>query len=138
MRRLALLGLLSLLLYLVGRLWHPPLQWSYQPLYFLWFSALSCIYTVALVEVRRRPSASSPLRLPLILGFALMFRLSLLWVTPGFLSDDFYRYVWDGRVQHAGINPYYYPPEAHELASLRDDTIFPMSNPMWAMPISLP
>ena len=138
MRRLALLGLLSLLLYLVGRVWQPPLEWSYQPLYFLWFSALSCIYTVALVEVRRRPSASSPLLLPLVLGFALMFRLSLLWVTPGFLSDDFYRYVWDGLVQQAGINPYYYPPEASELAFLRDDTIFPMINRKWALTIYPP
>ena len=138
MRRLALLGFLSLLLYLVGRVWQPPLEWSYQPLYFLWFSALSCIYTVALVEVRRRPSASSPLLLPLILGFALIFRLSLLWVTPGFLSDDFYRYVWDGLVQHAGINPYYYPPEASELAFLRDDTIFPMINRKWALTIYPP
>jgi len=29
----------------------------------------------------------------------------------------------------AGINPYYYPPEAPELGFLRDDTIFPMINP---------
>ncbi len=36
------------------------------------------------------------------------------------LSDDLYRYAWDGIVQHAGINPYLYPPKAPELLSLRD------------------
>ena len=31
---------------------------------------------------------------------------------PPFLSTDMYRYVWDGRVQLAGINPYRYLPAA--------------------------
>jgi hypothetical protein len=36
-----------------------------------------------------------------------------------------YRYVWDGRVQAAGVNPYRYAPDAEELRELRDDRIFP-------------
>ena len=67
-----------------------------------------------------------------------MFRLSVLWVTPGFLSDDIYRYVWDGLVQQAGINPYHYPPEAPELGFLRDETIFPMINRKSALTIYPP
>jgi hypothetical protein len=35
-------------------------------------------------------------------------------------SDDVYRYVWDGRVQRAGINPYRFAPEAPPLLPLRD------------------
>ncbi len=35
-------------------------------------------------------------------------------------SDDLYRYIWDGRVQAAGIDPYQYAPAAPQLASLRD------------------
>jgi len=50
--------------------------------------------------------------MPLILGWAVIFRLSVFVGDTGFLSDDIYRYAWDGLVQHAGINPYYYPPEA--------------------------
>src|SRR5687767_6013606 len=53
----------------------------------------------------------------LIFGFALLFRLLMLQTTPS-LSDDIYRYVWDGRVQQAGINPYRYPPAAIELSDL--------------------
>jgi len=44
------------------------------------------------------------------------------------LSDDVYRYFWDGRVQLAGISPYRYPPAAPELAPLRDDRISPSIN----------
>jgi hypothetical protein len=40
-------------------------------------------------------------------------------------SDDLYRYVWDGRVQTHGIDPYRYVPVATRLAGLRDATLFP-------------
>lgn len=41
---------------------------------------------------------------------AVLFRLILLWLPPA-LSDDVYRYLWDGRVQMAGLNPYEHLPE---------------------------
>jgi alpha-1,6-mannosyltransferase len=138
MRRLALLGFISLLLYMLGHIWQPPLDRSYYPVYCLWFSLLFVIYVAALIESRRLSAAALPAVVPLIVGWALVFRLSLLWVTPGFLSDDIYRYVWDGLVQRAGINPYCYPPEAAELAFLRDTTIFPMINRQWAPTIYPP
>jgi hypothetical protein len=40
-------------------------------------------------------------------------------------SDDVYRYIWDGRVQAAGIDPYRYPPDAPQLRPLRDDFLWP-------------
>jgi alpha-1,6-mannosyltransferase len=49
-------------------------------------------------------------------------------VAPPALSDDVYRYVWDGRVQGAGINPYRYVPADPALAALRDDAIYPHIN----------
>ena len=61
------------------------------------------------------------------IAFAIVFRLSILFAPP-YLSDDIYRYVWDGRVQAAGINPYRYIPAAPELAHLRDETIYPKIN----------
>jgi hypothetical protein len=48
--------------------------------------------------------------------------------TQPLLSTDLYRYVWDGKVQLAGINPYRYIPDAPELKSLRDDFMFPRIN----------
>ena len=41
------------------------------------------------------------------------------------LSDDSYRYVWDGRVQLAGIDPYRYAPLDPVLTRLRDPLLFP-------------
>jgi hypothetical protein len=57
--------------------------------------------------------------LPLILALALLPRLVLLASTPA-LSDDLFRYIWDGKVIAAGIDPYRYAPNAPELAGLRD------------------
>ncbi|MBI4531385.1 MAG: DUF2029 domain-containing protein, partial [Candidatus Latescibacteria bacterium] len=59
--------------------------------------------------------------LPLIVSFALLFRLTLFFSEPS-LSDDIYRYLWDGKTQNEGINPYRYAPDARELAPLRDAT----------------
>ncbi len=47
---------------------------------------------------------------------------------PQALSTDAFRYVWDGRVQAAGINPYRYVPADPALLGLRDDSIFPNIN----------
>ena len=58
---------------------------------------------------------------------AAAMRLLQLAIDP-YLSDDIYRYIWDGRVQAAGINPYRYVPAAPELYHLRDDTIYPNIN----------
>jgi Glycosyltransferase family 87 len=39
-------------------------------------------------------------------------------------SSDIYRYMWDGQVQAAGIDPYMYPPSAAALAPLRNDYLW--------------
>jgi alpha-1,6-mannosyltransferase len=48
--------------------------------------------------------------------------------SPPFLSTDIFRYVWDGKVQAAGINPYRYIPADPHLAFLRDPAIYPHIN----------
>lgn len=83
------------------------------------------IYLAAACLVLRTKDSS----LLLILGltFAALFRLSIIFYPP-YLSDDIYRYVWDGRVQSAGINPYRYIPADESLAQLRDEKIYPNIN----------
>jgi hypothetical protein len=39
-------------------------------------------------------------------------------------SSDLYRYIWDGRVQAAGVDPYQYVPTATQLTGLRNDFLF--------------
>jgi hypothetical protein len=41
------------------------------------------------------------------------------------ISDDLYRYAWDGRLQAAGIDPYRYAPDSPALAKFRDDWLWP-------------
>src|SRR5262245_363898 len=55
-----------------------------------------------------------------ILFFAMLYRLIFLG-TPPILSDDIDRYVWEGRIQNHGFNPYSLAPNAKELESLRDE-----------------
>lgn len=58
-------------------------------------------------------------RLGVLLGVAALVRFILLFSEPT-LSDDVYRYLWEGRVWWAGESPFVYPPEAPELEPLRD------------------
>jgi hypothetical protein len=39
-------------------------------------------------------------------------------------SNDLYRYIWDGRVQAAGIDPYQYVPAARQLTGLRNEFLW--------------
>ena len=39
-------------------------------------------------------------------------------------SNDLYRYIWDGKVQAAGIDPYQYVPTATQLTGLRNEFLF--------------
>lgn len=62
-----------------------------------------------------------------VLAIALLLR-GIALLAPSTLSTDAYRYVWDGRVQAAGINPYRYVPADPALAGLRDTAIYPNIN----------
>lgn len=63
----------------------------------------------------------------IVVGVAISLRVLLL-AAPPILSSDIYRYVWDGRVQAAGINPYRYIPADPALAALRDPIVYPQIN----------
>lgn len=55
----------------------------------------------------------------LVLGAAVLLRALFLAADP-VLSDDIFRYVWDGRVQRSGVNPYLHAPDDPHLAFLRE------------------
>lgn len=89
------------------------------------FAGFECVaglvYFAAVWLIRARPAPRQALTIVLVLA-ALMRAAPL--VQPPFLSSDLFRYVWDGRVQAAGINPYLYKPAAPELQFLRDPEIY--------------
>ena len=47
-----------------------------------------------------------------------LLRVVVLTTHPG---NDAFRYVWEGRIQRAGFNPYAHPPDDPKLTCLRDD-----------------
>lgn len=53
---------------------------------------------------------------------------SILIFTRPTLSDDMYRYVWEGRLQGHGFSPYLHPPGDPAVAHLRDEVIWPAVN----------
>src|SRR3989442_6229653 len=94
-----------------------------------WFIRLAVVqgvlyFAAAWVVWRARASGST---LVVVLVFGALFRLSILFAPP-LLSDDVYRYVWDGRVQAGGINPYRYIPEDEAVSRFRDEAIYPDIN----------
>lgn len=121
-------GLASAWLYLWGGDLHRFIQGISG--YIAMFIAHFAIYLAACFAVFRRGNGSSRARVlavVVVLVFAALFRAELVARQP-YLSTDTYRYIWDGRVQSAGINPYRYVPSAQELAHLREDRIYPKIN----------
>ena len=75
-----------------------------------------------LVLWRRDPLTTSQ-----VLWGALLLRLAFMPLLPG-LTDDLYRYIWDGWLQVEGLNPYRYQPRDEALASFHSATIYDRLN----------
>ncbi|MEJ2639894.1 MAG: hypothetical protein P8010_09995, partial [Desulfosarcinaceae bacterium] len=99
-------------------------------IYLALFAALSVLYLAAVglvLHIRPTPGQSRAMFAGII-ALAVVFRMLLVFEEPAVLSSDMYRFIWDGRVQHAGTNPYRYPPADEALKDLRDERIYPHIN----------
>ncbi|MEO9569668.1 MAG: mannosyltransferase [Polaribacter sp.] len=74
---------------------------EFYSLLFLWFSLFGCSYFLI---------KSKSLKTSTLIGLVLLFRLIFLFSIPN-LSQDFYRFIWDGRMIFEGYNPYLSLPE---------------------------
>ncbi len=89
------------------------------PLYLALYLAMSLPWLAAsYIAVREKSSRRSDIALVLLVAAILR---AIFLLTDPVLSDDVFRYVWDGRVQHAGINPYLYTPNDPNLTALRNE-----------------
>jgi alpha-1,6-mannosyltransferase len=98
--------------------------------YVIVFGLLMALYGVAawclFKGTLHRPGAEAKALAAILVIAALLRGIAL--PAPQVLSSDAYRYVWDGRVQAAHVNPYRYIPADPALRSLRDTAIYPNIN----------
>ncbi|MEM0969798.1 MAG: hypothetical protein AAGJ31_10640, partial [Verrucomicrobiota bacterium] len=79
-----------------------PTAWAVAFLTLLW-----AIVWFTLHRLNTTPTPATRRDLFLLLSFAFLFRI-LLWTSVPVHENDFYRYLWDGKVINAGINPFLY------------------------------
>ena len=86
----------------------------------VWFLGLMGVaagtYLATLYLIARRPAGSFR-ELAVCLVLAVVWRVAFVATAP-LVSDDVYRYIWDGRVQRLGYSPYESAPDDPTLAHL--------------------
>lgn len=81
------------------------------PIFLTFFLIASGGYVLAILRLKYED-----ISLKWIFGFAILFRVILLFSPPS-LSDDLYRYIWDGHLLGSGVNPYAFPVNSPSLDS---------------------
>ena len=106
------------------------LLWKYHKVPFLFFIFSSVLYHLGfLMSIARTETSqlvflyfvlfvfafkiikTSGFNFGLLVAFSVLFRLLFLFAIPN-LSQDFYRFIWDGRMILEGFNPYLYTPDS--------------------------
>jgi alpha-1,6-mannosyltransferase len=90
-------------------------------------AAASVAYLLAIREFFSTPQFPRPVIL-FALALACLWHVLFLRVPEG-LDDDIHRYVWDGRVQRLGYNPYTLVPSDPALAGLHTAETRTLNNP---------
>jgi alpha-1,6-mannosyltransferase len=98
-----------------------------EPSFIIWMSVAGIAYLLAIREFLSTPEF--PKRVIVIgLLLAAVWHLSFLLKPPGF-DDDIHRYVWDGRVQRLGYNPYVVIPSDPALSALHTSETRTLNHP---------
>ena len=81
---------------------------------------LIAYYFINKIKFVKRIEFKNDRVLILIIGFAVLFRLTLFFSEPS-TSDDVYRYIWEGKLVANGFNPFEHAPDNEELISLHTE-----------------
>lgn len=98
-----------------------------SPAFIIWMSLAGVAYLLALRELFRTthfPKQVIVIGLVLAGGWHLLFLLK----APG-VDDDIHRYVWDGRVQRLGYNPYLLVPSDPKFAGVHTPETRTLNHP---------
>jgi hypothetical protein len=98
-----------------------------EPQFFIPLAVAGVAYLLAIRELFSTPEF--PKRV-ILFGLALsaLWQLQFLRMPPG-LDDDIHRYVWDGRMQRLGYNPYIVIPNDPAFAGLHTSETRTLNNP---------
>jgi hypothetical protein len=98
-----------------------------EPSFFIPLAVAGVAYLLAIRELFSTPEFSKRV---IVFGLVLsaLWQIQFLRMPPG-LDDDIHRYVWDGRVQRLGYNPYIVIPGDPALASLHTSETRTLNNP---------
>jgi len=98
-----------------------------EPSFFIPLAVAGVAYLLAIRELFSMPEFP---RRVIVFGLALsaLWHFEFLRMPPG-LDDDIHRYVWDGRMQRLGYNPYIVVPSDPALASLHTSETRTLNNP---------
>jgi hypothetical protein len=98
-----------------------------EPSFIIWLAAAGIAYLLAIRELLSAPEF--PKRVILIgLALAAVWHVLFLLMPPG-QDDDIHRYLWDGRVQRLGYNPYIVLPSDPALSRLHTEETRTLNNP---------
>ncbi len=98
-----------------------------EPSFIVWLSVASIAYLFAIRELLTNPKFSMRL---IVFGLMLaaVWHFLFLLKPPG-SDDDIHRYLWDGRVQRLGYNPYVLVPNNPALAGLHTPETRTLNHP---------
>ncbi|MGB7599658.1 MAG: glycosyltransferase family 87 protein [Candidatus Sulfotelmatobacter sp.] len=103
-----------------------------EPSFLILLGIAGVAYLLAIREFFSNPKF--PRRVTFIgLAFAVLWHLAFLLTTPG-ADDDIHRYLWDGRVQRLGYNPYIVVPGDPAFAGLHTPETRTLNNAYLASP----
>jgi hypothetical protein len=98
-----------------------------EPSFIIWLVVAGIAYLLAVREFFSTPKFSKRL---IVIGLALaaVWNVLFLFATPG-SDDDIHRYLWDGRVQRLGYNPYTVVPSDPTVSRLHTPETRTLNNP---------
>jgi alpha-1,6-mannosyltransferase len=98
-----------------------------EPSFIIPLAVAGVAYLLAIRELFSTPKFP---RLAIVIGllFAVLWQIPFLLMAPG-SDDDIHRYLWDGRVQRLGYNPYVVVPSDPALAGLHTSETRTLNNP---------
>lgn len=87
--------------------------------------SLFCLsFPFILYFVQKHPFFSNKKIFFILIGVAFLMRLLLVASPPESLSDDVYRYLWDGTLIKNGIHPFRYEPQSQKLNFLHQSCLY--------------